>query len=49
LKQDVKFGNSLVSIGVVQLVIFFVEDHMQDAKAISSNLEAIAAGKAVVA
>jgi hypothetical protein len=38
LKQDVKFGNNLVSIGVVQLVLFFVEDHMQDAKAISSAL-----------
>ena len=38
LKQDVKFGNNLVSIGVIQLVLFFVEDHLQDAKAISSAL-----------
>ena len=38
LKQDVKFGNNLVSIGVIQLVLFFVEDHLQDAKAIGSAL-----------
>lgn len=38
LKQDLKFGNSLVGIGGIQHVLFFVEDHQTEAKTISKAL-----------
>jgi hypothetical protein len=38
LKQDINFGNAIVGIGGIQHVLFFVEDHQNDAKTIASAL-----------